>query len=104
MVNQFSTKVPRQWKGKRKLFQQILLDPLDVLIGRKTCPFSHTAHTHSSDGLDINVNSKPVNLLQGNTGDSLSLGAGKDFLEHRKHEIIIEIDQLGFVAIKNSSY
>lgn len=65
---------------------------------------SYSTHTHSSDGLDINVNSKPVNLLQGNTGDSLSLGAGKDFLEHRKHEIIIKIDQLGFVAIKNSSY
>lgn len=47
MVNQFSTKVPRQCKGKRKLFQQIVLDPLNVLIGRKTCPLSHTTHTHT---------------------------------------------------------
>jgi len=45
-----------------------------------------------------------MKLLQGNTGDSLSPGAGKDFLEHRKHEIILKIDQLDFVAIKNFSY
>ena len=81
-------------------------------VGSTECPYreknmsfvSYNTHTQNSNGLYINVSSKTMKLLQGNTGDSLSLGAGKDFLEHRKHEIILKIDQLDFVAIKNSSY
>lgn len=104
MVNHLNKGAKTTQRGE-KAFSTVL-DPLDVLIGRKTCPLSHTTHTHTqnSNRLCINVSSKTMKLLQGNTGDSLSLGAGKDFLEHRKHEIILKIDQLDFVAIKNFSY